>query len=52
MAQIGGEITGINSTEIRKDNGAMYDLSGVKITQPRKGEVYIQNGKKIIKKQQ
>ena len=51
VAQIGGEITGISNAGTRRDSGAMYDLSGTRITQPRKGEIYIQNGKKIIKKQ-
>ena len=51
VAQIGGEITGISNAGTRRDTGVMYDLSGTRITQPRKGEVYIQNGKKIIKMQ-
>ena len=42
--------TAINGIETVRpaDRGAMYDLSGRRITEPRRGQLYIQNGKKYI----
>ena len=38
----------VNSLEnIMEDNGAIYTLQGVKVTNPQKG-IYIKNGKKFI----
>ena len=47
------EATGINSvTEYisAKDADAIYNLQGVKVAAPQKGQLYIQNGKKFIQK--
>lgn len=39
----------ISSSEIDGfENGAIFDLSGRKVAEPRKGNVYIKNGKKIM----
>lgn len=46
-----GSSTGIESiTTPRPSDGKKYDLSGREITTPTKGTVYIENGKKHIKK--
>lgn len=43
--------TGINGAKANKtDNGAYYDLNGIRIINPTKGGIYIHNGKKIILK--
>lgn len=39
----------ISSSEIDGfENGAIFDLSGRKVAEPRKGNIYIKNGKKIM----
>lgn len=39
----------ISSNEIDGfDNGAIFDLSGRKVSEPGKGNIYIKNGKKIL----
>ena len=45
-------VTGINgvTTQPGADDGRKYDLNGRCIAQPQKGDVYIQNGRKIIKR--
>ena len=47
------DITGINNIETDSDldmSKPIYTLSGQRIMTPKKGEIYIQNGKKVIKK--
>ena len=47
------DITGINNIETDTDldmSKPIYTLSGQRIMTPKKGEIYIQNGKKVIKK--
>ena len=41
--------TAIKSVEVTANDNAIYDLSGRKVTTALKGNVYIMNGKKIIK---
>jgi len=36
--------------EIDVNNGAIYNLQGVRVDNPVKGGLYIQNGKKIVVK--
>ncbi len=45
------DVTGINSikTEELEKNNKLFDLTGRRITNPNKGEFYIQNGRKIRK---
>ena len=46
-----GEATGIRTVDrstIADQSSPIYDLSGKKITTPKAGNIYIQNGKKII----
>ena len=50
LAEVKNSATGIEnitSEEEQKANGAIYDLSGRKVTNPTKG-IYIINGKKVI----
>ena len=48
---ISGDVTGIESVEkIDVNNGAIYNLQGVRVDNPVKGGLYIQNGKKIVVK--
>ena len=44
-----GESTGINEVKAAKADGAIYSISGVRVTEPQKG-VYIMNGRKVIVK--
>ena len=42
--------TGINDIKAKSDKaGKIYNLQGMEIKHPVKGQVYIQNGKKVIK---
>ena len=43
-----GQLQGVNSikNEELKNNNELFDLQGRKITEPQKGSIYIQNGKK------
>lgn len=50
VAQIDGNTTGISSAKTKTYNTNIYDLSGLKVTNPEKGNVYISNGRKFIKK--
>jgi hypothetical protein len=46
-----GEATGIEKVKnIDVNNGAIYNLQGVRVDNPVKGGLYIQNGKKIVVK--
>ena len=47
-----GEATGIDNVKeaTMNNTGDIYDLSGRKVLQPLKGGIYIQNGKKFIKR--
>jgi hypothetical protein len=48
---IDGEATGIETVKnIDANNGAIYNLQGVRVDNPTKGGLYIQNGKKIVVK--
>ncbi len=43
------EVTGINEVSAAKaDNGRIYNLQGLMVKTPQKGQIYIVNGKKII----
>lgn len=42
-------IVEVNS-EKKSDNNGIYNLSGMKIAAPQKGQIYIKNGKKFIEK--
>ena len=43
-------ILGIKDDTKTVENGAIYNLQGMRIAAPQKGQVYIQNGKKFIAK--
>ena len=43
------ETTGINSVNAEANNGAYYNLQGIRVAQPTKG-LYIVNGKKMLVK--
>jgi hypothetical protein len=45
-----GEVTGINSATVNYENGAYYDLRGVRVMTPQKNRLYIRNGQKTIYK--
>lgn len=45
-----GETTGINGVHGLFEDGAFYDLNGMKVENPTKKGVYIQNGKKVVVK--
>lgn len=45
----GGESTGINEVQKAETNGAIYNLSGMRVSKTQKG-VYIMNGRKVIVK--
>ena len=47
---IDGETTNINDVRGLFEDGAIYDLNGIKIENPTKKGVYIQNGKKVVVK--
>lgn len=47
---IDGETTGINGVHGLFEDGAFYDLNGMKVENPTKKGVYIQNGKKVVVK--
>ncbi len=47
---IDGETTGINEVHGLFEDGAFYDLNGMKVENPTKKGVYIQNGKKVVVK--
>lgn len=40
--------TGITDIEKKKDNAVLYDIQGRKVLYPIRGNVYIQNGRKIV----
>ena len=44
-----GEATGISELKSVAEDGTLYNLNGVRVSQPTKG-LYIQNGKKIVVK--
>lgn len=46
----GGLVNIANKKSNSAKNTPIYDLSGIRVTNPQKGNVYIQNGKKFIKK--
>ena len=58
-AEVGGDVrmsfrfddeqTGIKNVSTEVENGAVYNLNGMKVAQPKKG-LYIQNGKKYVVK--
>ena len=44
-------LTGINNPAIARDDdedGAYYTIEGIKVIEPKKGGIYIHNGKKVI----
>lgn len=45
----GDDPTAIKSVEAEQNNGALYNLNGVRVDNPTKG-VYIQNGRKVVVK--
>jgi len=47
---ISSGISSITTNEEKVGNGAMYNLAGQRISAPVSGQLYIQNGKKYIKK--
>lgn len=42
------DITGITAIPSENSNGTHYNLSGIKVSNPKNGEIYISNGKKYI----
>ena len=44
------DVTTVNTVKQKPDSAEVYDLSGLKVTYPEKGNVYISNGRKFIKK--
>jgi len=40
--------TGIKNVDADGGIGILYDLQGRRVTQPRKGSLYIRNGRKVI----
>lgn len=44
------DVTTVNTVKQKPDSAEVYDLSGLKVTNPEKGNVYISNGRKFIKK--
>lgn len=44
------DVTTVNTVMQKPDSAEVYDLSGLKVTNPEKGNVYISNGRKFIKK--
>lgn len=45
-----GKATGISNVNVDNANAPTYDLMGRRISQPRRGQMFIMNGKKYIKK--
>lgn len=45
-----GKFTGITEVAAPRSDGAFYDLSGRRVTNPLSGGIYIKDGRKIIKK--
>lgn len=45
-----GHFTGITEAAAQKNDNALHDLSGRRVTEPLPGCIYIRNGKKIMKK--
>ena len=43
-------IDGVQTTEMLEGDNAVYTLSGVKVSKPEKGGIYVKNGKKFIVK--
>lgn len=43
-------LDGVKSTETLSGDNAIYTLSGVKVSKPEKGGIYVKNGKKFIVK--
>ena len=43
-------LDGVKSTETLSGDNAIYTLSGVKVSKPEKGGIYVKNGKKFIAK--
>ena len=43
-------LDGVKSTESISGDNAIYTLSGVKVSKPEKGSIYVKNGKKFIVK--
>jgi hypothetical protein len=51
---LNGDFTGIEDVkqyvQKMKESGAIYNMNGIRVTTPVKGQMYIQNGKKFIQK--
>ena len=43
-------LDGVQTTEMLSGDNAIYTLSGVKVSKPEKGSIYVKNGKKFIVK--
>ena len=43
-------VLGIKEYRDMMQNGTIYNLQGVKVTAPVKGQMYIQNGRKFVAK--
>ncbi len=41
-------LDGVKSTETLSGDNSIYTLSGVKVSQPQKGGIYVKNGKKVV----
>ena len=41
-------LDGVKSTETLSGDNGIYTLSGVKVSQPQKGGIYVKNGKKVV----
>ncbi len=49
VSHIAGDATGIDTPILKDMEGAqLYDLQGRKVAEPKRGEIYILNGMKII----
>lgn len=41
-------LDGVKSTETLSGDNSIYTLSGMKVSQPQKGSIYVKNGKKVV----
>ena len=47
--QINADNTGIYNVSTPSANAPLYDLSGRRVLQPQRGQIYIQGGKTVLK---
>ena len=48
QVEVSVEATGVNAIKANMEDGYWYTPAGIRVNNPRKGQIYIHNGKKVI----